>query len=163
MFSRGGTSGWQTLILCNEECHCLAEDYFGEKVAASRRKPSPQFAEEKVNGAKYTSHQQCNSCRHPTSMAHPTKVRNRPAKSEALDPTEKDEVELRLEKAVFGDDAGFLESLQKHELQDGRALTRYEQHDLGEHSSDGADDVDEGLSDVADEEVCFDGLLSFNH
>ncbi|EXJ91432.1 hypothetical protein A1O1_04544 [Capronia coronata CBS 617.96] len=84
---------------------------------------------------------------------HPTKVRNHQERGlEALD---KDEVELRLEKAVFGDDAGFLESLQPRRVQDDKALARHNEHDLDDENDNDGGYSEGGLSDVADEDLFF--------
>lgn len=64
----------------------------------------------------------------------------------------KDDVELRLEKALFGDDAGFLASLQRQETAEDWSLTR--------HAEDGFnvdDNAEDDLSDAANDDV---GILS---
>lgn len=62
---------------------------------------------------------------------------------------EKDDVELRLEKALFGDDAGFLDSLSAAKHSEGKALAIYGSDEGSDAASDGAED----LGDVPDEDV----------
>ena len=66
----------------------------------------------------------------------------------AVDATTKDETELRLEKALFGDTAGFLDSLSAARYGEGKALQLYDSH-----SDDEVVSNDEDLSDVPDEDV----------
>ncbi|EXJ93225.1 hypothetical protein A1O3_01782 [Capronia epimyces CBS 606.96] len=87
-------------------------------------------------------------------MTHPTRVLNHVGNDHPFDALEKDEVELRLEKAVFGDDAGFLESLHRHEQED-TALIRRDEYNFKDQSASDAENDDEGLSDVADEDLFF--------
>jgi len=85
-------------------------------------------------------------------MEAPTRIRNQSEKgSKGTDTLEKDDVELRLEKALFGDDAGFLESLKRQDVAHDKALVH-----LRDDASEGseAEDGDGGLSDVPDEDVC---------
>ena len=72
----------------------------------------------------------------------------------ATETLEKDDTELRLERAVFGDNAGFLQSLTRHVAGDDRALL-HRGRDKSDESDygDGADGEDEDLGDVADEDV----------
>ncbi|KIX92993.1 uncharacterized protein Z520_11266 [Fonsecaea multimorphosa CBS 102226] len=75
---------------------------------------------------------------------------------EGYSPTEvleKDETELRLEKALFGDDAGFLESLKRDQLQEDRSLVRRKHGKDDESEEDEA--ADGGLSEVADGDLFF--------
>ena len=91
----------------------------------------------------------------PTRITQaPTRLRSDSAKKEATETLEKDDVELRLEKALFGDDAGFLESLTRQVVQDDRAPARSRQAEVG----DSGDDDDNGgeeedFSGVPDEDV----------
>lgn len=64
---------------------------------------------------------------------------------------EKDDIELRLEKALFGDDAGFLDSISAARYGEGKELQLYSS------DSDNGDvnDEDLDLGDVADEDVSF--------
>jgi len=65
---------------------------------------------------------------------------------------EKDDTERQLEKILFGDRAGFLDSLNRSAQDDNKALTRVP----GEgDSKDGEGDDDEGMEDVADEDLFF--------
>lgn len=84
-------------------------------------------------------------------MEAPTRLRKQSEKkSKVTDNLEKDDVELRLEKALFGDDAGFLESLKRQDVAHDKALVR-----IREDASEGSEveDGEEGLSDVPDEDV----------
>ena len=82
-------------------------------------------------------------------MPAPTKQKAQDKTIRVTDALPKDDVELRLEKALFGDDAGFLESLTRDAAHDDRALTRRKKDGVEELE----DDVDGGISDVADEDV----------
>lgn len=85
-------------------------------------------------------------------MEAPTRIRKQPEKkSKVTDNLEKDGVELRLEEALFGDDAGFLESLKRQDVTHDKALVH-----LRDDASEGSEiqDGDGGLSDVPDEDVC---------
>lgn len=85
-------------------------------------------------------------------MEAPTKVRKRDEKRNPTDNLEKDELELRLEKALFGDDAGFLNSLAGEKRQQAEeALVRA--YDDGDHEDERLEDQQDDLSDVADEDV----------
>jgi hypothetical protein len=64
---------------------------------------------------------------------------------------EKDDAELRLEKALFGDDAGFLNSLSAARYGEARQLQVYSD----EESQAGATEDDDDLANVADEDVRF--------
>ncbi|KAL2392383.1 U3 small nucleolar RNA-associated protein 18 [Exophiala dermatitidis] len=88
-------------------------------------------------------------------MAHPTRLRGDKSKPAQHDAFEKDEVELRLEKAVFGDDAGFLQSLQRHDSAANKALTRLDERESEPEDSEDIEDGDDRLSDVADEDLFF--------
>ncbi|KAH0841518.1 putative U3 small nucleolar RNA-associated protein [Fonsecaea pedrosoi] len=65
---------------------------------------------------------------------------------------EKDDTELRLEKALFGDDAGFLNSLTRDQIEEDRSLVP-RKHGKDDESDE--DDADGGLSHVADEDLFF--------
>jgi hypothetical protein len=82
-------------------------------------------------------------------MPAPTRVTSQ-KNSNPADVLAKDDVELRLEKALFGDDAGFLESLKRNQVQEGRSLAKYEDN-ASEQSLE--DEADGELDDVADEDV----------
>ena len=80
------------------------------------------------------------------NMPAPTRVAaidKRDVTNEALP---KDDVELRLEKALFGDDAGFLESLKRPQGAEDRSLARRgsseERDSVEDEESDGAVDDD---------------------
>lgn len=90
-------------------------------------------------------------------MEAPTRIRKQSEKkSKVTDTLEKDEIELRLEKALFGDNAGFLESLKRQDVGQDKALVRI-RDDASEDSD--VEDGEEGLSDVADEDVCLASQL----
>ncbi|KAK5206160.1 U3 snoRNP protein [Exophiala xenobiotica] len=82
----------------------------------------------------------------------PTKIKERGQKTLPTDVLEKDEVELRLEKALFGDDAGFLKSLTREHPHAAGQLSRREDTDFEEF---GTEDDQEELDDVADEDLFF--------
>ncbi|KAK5239701.1 U3 snoRNP protein, partial [Exophiala xenobiotica] len=82
----------------------------------------------------------------------PTKIKERGQKTLPADVLEKDEVELRLEKALFGDDAGFLKSLTREQPHEAGQLSRGE--DTG-FEGFGTEDDQEELDDVADEDLFF--------
>jgi hypothetical protein len=90
-----------------------------------------------------------------TSMMAPTKIKERGQKTLPTDVLEKDEVELRLEKALFGDDAGFLESLTREQPPEAEQLSRREDTDF---EGFGSEDDQEELDDVADEDVGTTGI-----
>ena len=88
-----------------------------------------------------------------TAMEPPTRLkRSSEKKGPATEILEKDDVELRLEKALFGDDAGFLESLTKREVGNTRGLIRRTSN--GSAESDQDNEEGDRLSDVPDEDVC---------
>lgn len=89
----------------------------------------------------------------------PTRRRKENERSQPTDILEKDEVELRLEKALFGDDAGFLESLKRNEAGRAQALIQYRDPEKGGPSDE---EEDGGLSDVADEDVSNNRLHAFS-
>jgi hypothetical protein len=66
-----------------------------------------------------------------------------------IDELPKDDIELRLEKTLFGDDAGFLEALSAERYGQGKELQTYDKGSDDSVLSDGSDD----LADVADEDV----------
>ncbi|OAL31691.1 hypothetical protein AYO20_08084 [Fonsecaea nubica] len=70
----------------------------------------------------------------------------------ATEVLEKDDTELRLEKALFGDDAGFLNSLTRDQIEEDRSLVP-RKHGKDDESEE--DDADGGLSHVADEDLFF--------
>ena len=78
-------------------------------------------------------------------------TRRREPSKQATDVLEKDDIELRLEKALFGDDAGFLDALTTHRADYAKVLQR-----VGS-ASDGSqgEDSDEELADVPDEDLFF--------
>lgn len=77
----------------------------------------------------------------------PTRRQQKP--SHATDILEKDETELRLERALFGDEAGFLESLTTARHDENRALQVYG----SDSDAAGDDSTSENLEDVPDEDV----------
>ncbi|KIW30013.1 uncharacterized protein PV07_05793 [Cladophialophora immunda] len=85
-------------------------------------------------------------------MQEPQRLKNGVKAKLHTDVLEKDETELRLEKALFGDDVGFLESLKRDQIQDDRSLVR-RKHGKDDESEE--DDADGGLSDVADDDLFF--------
>ena len=82
---------------------------------------------------------------HPTRLKGPSDSRQRPV----VDAIPKDDVELRLEKALFGDDLGFLDSLKKRVSDEDHALIRH----MSQDSEASGNEEDEGLSDIPDENV----------
>lgn len=82
----------------------------------------------------------------------PTRLRAKLADSAATTVREKDDTELRLEKALFGDDAGFLDALTSSRRDDGRSLQRI-RRDSDEGSVQEVED--ENLADVPDEDLFF--------
>ena len=88
------------------------------------------------------------------TMQAPTRLRNDSEKRQATETLEKDATELRLEKALFGDDEGFLESLTRPVAEDDRALLRFGKGEGGD--SDHGGDVEgeeQDFGDVADDDV----------
>ncbi|KAJ9640769.1 U3 snoRNP protein [Knufia peltigerae] len=87
-------------------------------------------------------------------MVAPTNAKKADDRRNQTDALEKDEVELRLEKALFGDDAGFLNSLAGRKPQQAEgALTRvYGSSDL---EIPRLEDQQDNLSEVADEDLFF--------
>ncbi|KIW14534.1 hypothetical protein PV08_07318 [Exophiala spinifera] len=87
-------------------------------------------------------------------MAAPTKLRKRDEKRNPTDTLEKDEVELRLEKALFGDNAGFLSSLAaaKPRQEEGALVPAYDESDDEDAR---LEDEQDDLNDVADEDLFF--------
>ena len=77
----------------------------------------------------------------------PTRPRKQPTKVEVL---EKDDTELRLEKALFGDEAGFLDSLTAGRSDADNSLQLYGGGDRIHSDAEEAED----LADVPDEDVC---------
>lgn len=91
------------------------------------------------------------------NMPAPTRVTTREKGKQLTDALPKDDVELRLEKALFGDNAGFLESLKRNQVEEERSLARRE-------SNEEKDSVeDEGSDGTADEDVSRIWHLSFFH
>lgn len=82
----------------------------------------------------------------------PTKLKKSNGPKNPTDALEKDAIELRLEKALFGDDAGFLDSLTRTQTGEDEtgAVIRYGVSD--HEDEEGAEDPDH-LSDVADNDV----------
>lgn len=86
-----------------------------------------------------------------TAMEHPTRLKGpSDSKRPVVDAIAKDDVELRLEKALFGDDLGFLDSLKKRDSDNDRALIRHTSQD----SEASGNEQDEGLGDIPDDNVC---------
>ncbi|KIW99038.1 uncharacterized protein Z519_00701 [Cladophialophora bantiana CBS 173.52] len=85
-------------------------------------------------------------------MQAPKRLKKRAEGQSPAEVLEKDDTELRLEKALFGDDAGFLKSLRRDLPQEDLSLVRREHGNADEFQEDGADG---GLSDVADEDLFF--------
>ncbi|KAI1609784.1 WD40-repeat-containing domain protein [Exophiala viscosa] len=87
-------------------------------------------------------------------MVAPTKLKPNAGLNNPTDALEKDAIELRLEKALFGDDAGFFNSLKRSQTGEDEtgALIR---HEIPEgEDEDGVEDPDH-LSDVADDDLFF--------
>jgi len=82
-------------------------------------------------------------------LVTPTKPKQHEESGHA-DNLEKDETELRLEKALFGDEAGFLDALRSRDAEDGRSLQRRQRNE--ESESDGSEG-EQDLANVADEDV----------
>jgi hypothetical protein len=83
-------------------------------------------------------------------LAGPSHAPTRRRRSRPTEVLEKDDTELRLEKALFGDDAGFLKSLSTARGSLGKELLVYASADDDESApSEG----DEDLGDVPDEDV----------
>ncbi|EXJ76199.1 uncharacterized protein A1O5_00707 [Cladophialophora psammophila CBS 110553] len=85
-------------------------------------------------------------------MQAPKRLKKRAEGQSPTEVLEKDDTELRLEKALFGDDAGFLKSLKRDQTHEDRSLMRREHGNADEFVEEGADG---GLSDVADEDLFF--------
>jgi len=68
---------------------------------------------------------------------------------------EKDDTERQLEKLLFGDQAGFLDSLNRTAQDEDRALTRIPGEGVDVDGEGGDDDDDEAMGDVADEDLFF--------
>ena len=82
----------------------------------------------------------------------PTRRRNKGMHSRT-EVIEKDDTELRLEKVLFGDHTGFLESLNHHvPIQNTELVLDSDRYLAGE--SKGLDE-DEDISQLADEQVCY--------
>lgn len=85
-------------------------------------------------------------------MEAPTRIKKQSGKkAKDTQILEKDDVELRLETALFGDDAGFLESLKRVDDTEHRSLVHARDNESEEPDAEGGDDS--RLSDVADEDV----------
>lgn len=82
------------------------------------------------------------------SVASASNAPTRRQQRQDADAIAKDETELRLEKALFGDTAGFLDSLSAVRYGEGKALRLY-----NSESDDNAGSNDEDLGDVPDEDV----------
>lgn len=83
-------------------------------------------------------------------MEAPTRILKQTGNKTPVETVEKDEVELRLEKALFGDDAGFLASLTRSDAQESNARSRRADDALDQPEAD----YGEQLSDLADDDVC---------
>ena len=83
----------------------------------------------------------------------PTRRLSRPKATGLEQQLEKDDAELRLEKVLFGDDAGFLESLKALRGTD-RALQRGRSDSDSDQAVEEAEDQDD-LNDVPDEDLFF--------
>jgi len=81
----------------------------------------------------------------PRQSRHSTKLTSDDEDQSAV--VEKDETERRLEKLLFGDEAGFLDSLQNSTASGKHALLRVSSKESDE------DAEGDGLNDVADEDV----------
>lgn len=87
---------------------------------------------------------------HPTRRLQDDKIPLDNRRKMEVEVLEKDETELRLEKMLFGDEAGFMDSLKAPVL--GRSLTLVHGHqDSDEDMVDAADEED--IEEVPDEEV----------
>ncbi|ETI19251.1 hypothetical protein G647_09083 [Cladophialophora carrionii CBS 160.54] len=84
-------------------------------------------------------------------MPAPTRAVNQ-KKGNPTDVLPKDDVELRLEKELFGDDAGFLESLKRAQVQEEWSLAK---HEGDEEDLHGVDEPDGEPGDVADDDLFF--------
>ena len=82
----------------------------------------------------------------------PTRRREPRKDTVASDVLEKDDTELRLEKALFGDDAGFLKSLIAQRWGEDRELQRV---GSGSEPTSGIEAEEEDLADVPDEDLFF--------
>ncbi|KIV82156.1 hypothetical protein PV11_04284 [Exophiala sideris] len=87
-------------------------------------------------------------------MVAPTKPRPSVAPQNPTDALEKDAIELRLEKALFGDDAGFLDSLNRSHTREEESDTLIRHDIAGDEDDDGGEDQGQ-LSDVADDDLFF--------
>ena len=83
----------------------------------------------------------------------PTRRLSKPEVAGLAQNLEKDDTELRLEKVLFGDDAGFLKSLKAARGTD-RALQRFRSDSDSDQSAEEAEDQDE-LENVPDEDLFF--------
>ena len=83
----------------------------------------------------------------------PTRRREPDPAAAATDVLEKDETELRLERALFGDDAGFLSSLTTQRWGEGGVLQRTGSGSDQSSEEDGEEAED--LADVPDEDLFF--------
>jgi U3 small nucleolar RNA-associated protein 18 len=84
------------------------------------------------------------------ASGHPTRRRSRRRHAD-VDVLEKDDTELRLEKALFGDEAGFLDSISAARHNEGKEVQTYG----GESEDDVLSEEDEDLADVPDEDLFF--------
>ncbi|KIW80335.1 hypothetical protein Z517_06950 [Fonsecaea pedrosoi CBS 271.37] len=85
-------------------------------------------------------------------MQEPKRPKHGVKGKSATEVLEKDDTELRLEKALFGDHAGFLNSLTRDQIEEDRSLVP-RKHGKDDESEE--DDADGGLSHVADEDLFF--------
>ncbi|KPI39947.1 putative U3 small nucleolar RNA-associated protein 18 [Cyphellophora attinorum] len=84
------------------------------------------------------------------ASGHPTRRRSRRRHAD-VDVLEKDDTELRLENALFGDEAGFLDSISAAKYNEGKELQTYG----GDSEDDVVSDDDEDLAEVPDEDLFF--------
>lgn len=89
------------------------------------------------------------------SVADASKAPTRRQQRDGVDAAAKDETELRLEKALFGDTAGFLDSLSAARYGEGKALKLYDSE-----SDEDAGSNEEDLGDVPDEDVSLAGSMA---
>ena len=93
------------------------------------------------------------------AMPAPTRVTGQKRHTHT-DELPKDDIELRLEKALFGDDAGFLKSLKINEAEEDWSLARRE-GEVGNEAEEG--NADGGLDNVADEDVRAPSSVCFSN
>ena len=97
-----------------------------------------------------SSHSRGSSARHPARFERDVLADSYPG-IESHHPMQKDQTELELEKAVFGDEAGFHNELASHSL-DALVYGSESEESGQEHASSKAR-AEEGLEAVNDEDV----------